>query len=186
MLQSTNYHPIFVSTNARKMNLTNKIDVKLTIKITVLILIIHLMVIGLINAQPAKPEPTGMELYRTIEKMDSVLFDAFNKRDTNQFKKMFTDDLEFYHDKDGLTGYAHTIEFMRTTVKNNNGLRRDLVKGSLEVYPIPGYGAMEIGSHTFCHVENGKQDCGTFKFVMVWQYKNGTWKVSRVLSYGHK
>ncbi len=156
-------------------------DCKLVLKVILLFAVLHLSVITLTKAQQAP----NKDLYKEIEKMDSVVFGAFNSRDTTQFKKMFTDDLEFYHDKGGLTGYQHTIEFMRSTAKANNGLRRDLVKGSLEVYPIPGYGAMEIGSHTFCHLENGKQDCGTFKFVHVWQKKNGEWKIARVVSYDH-
>jgi hypothetical protein len=64
-------------------------------------------------------------------------------------------------------------------------LRRDLVKGSLEVYPVKDYGAIETCLHKFCHVENGKDDCGTFKNVMVWQKKDGQWKVTRVISYDH-
>jgi len=80
---------------------------------------------------------------------------------------------------------ALQINFMKEVAKNNNGLRRELVKGSLEIYPIPGYGAMEIGEHKFCHLENGKQDCGTFKFVHIWEKKNGEWKISRVVSYDH-
>jgi len=135
---------------------------------------------NLTNAQSAKDS-----LYKEIAYMDSVLFNAFNTRDVEKFKSLFSEDLEFFHDKGGLTNYEHTINFMNETVKKNNGLRRDLVKGSLEVYPIPGYGAMEIGSHTFCHLEKGKQDCGTFKFVHVWQKKNGEWKISRVVSYDH-
>ena len=73
----------------------------------------------------------------------------------------------------------------RTTAKQNNQLKRELVKGSLEVYPIPGYGAMEIGAHTFCHIENGKQECGTFKFVHIWQKNKEGWQITRVVSYGH-
>jgi hypothetical protein len=109
------------------------------------------------NAQSAKDS-----LYKEIAHLDSVVFNAFNTRDVERFKSLFTEDLEFYHDKGGLTNYEHTINFMKEVAKNNNGLRRDLVKGSLEVYPIPGYGAMEIGVHTFCHLENGKQDCWHF------------------------
>ena len=137
------------------------------------------------NAQAQKDSPANEALYKEIAHLDSVLFNAFNTRDTTSFKNLFSKDLEFFHDKGGLTNYEYTINFLRTTALKNNGLRRDLVKGSLEVYPIPGYGAMEIGSHTFCHLENGKQDCGTFKFVQIWQYKNGEWKISRVVSYGH-
>jgi len=134
----------------------------------------------LTNAQSANDS-----LYREIAHMDSVLFTAFNTRDIEKFKLLFAKDLEFYHDKGGLTNYDYTINFMNEVKRNNNGLRRDLVKGSLEVYPIPGYGAMEIGQHTFCHLENGKKDCGTFKFVHIWQKQNGEWKITRVVSYGH-
>ena len=137
------------------------------------------------NGQNRKDSIANLELYKEIARMDSILFNAFNTRDIVKFGALFTNDLEFFHDKGGLTDYQYTMSFMKDVAKNNNGLRRDLVKGSLEVYPIPGYGAMEIGAHTFCHVENGKQDCGTFKFVHVWQKKDGEWKISRVVSYGH-
>jgi len=184
VLQSTNYHPIF---GLQTMNMTTvNATTKTIIQVTILILILHLCVLTLINAQTSNGQPaTNNNLYKEIASMDSILFNAFNTRDTTKFKSMFTDDLEFYHDKGGLTGLDQTISFMRTVVKENNGLRRDLVKGTLEVYPVPGYGAMEIGSHTFCHMENGKQDCGTFKFVHIWQQKNGTWRIARVVSYDH-
>jgi len=124
-------------------------------------------------------------LYKEVAKLDSILFNAFNTRDVEKFKSFFTEDLEFFHDKGGLTNYDHTINFMKGVAKNDNGLRRELVKGTLEVYPLPGYGAIEVGQHRFCHLENGKQDCGTFKFVQIWQKKNGEWKISRVVSYDH-
>jgi hypothetical protein len=117
--------------------------------------------------------------------MDKTLFDAFNNRDTATFNKLFTKDLEFYHDKGGLTNYEYTVKSLVSTASLNNGLRRELVPGSLEVYPIPNYGAMEIGAHTFCHTENGKLDCGTFKFVHIWKKVGNEWKITRVVSYGH-
>jgi Domain of unknown function (DUF4440) len=137
-----------------------------------------------LNAQE-KQDSLNKTLYKEIAHMDSVLFNAFNTRDIDRFKSLFTEDLEFYHDKGGLTTYQHTIDFLKEISKPDNDLRRDLVSGSLEIYPIPGYGAMEIGSHTFCHTENGKQDCGTFKFVHIWKKTNREWKISRVISYDH-
>ena len=50
-------------------------------------------------------------------------------------------------------------------------LIRQLVPGSLEVYPIKDYGAIETGRHTFTHTENGKPQVGTFKFMQIWQKK---------------
>jgi len=136
------------------------------------------------NAQ-LQDSVVSKNLYKEIAHMDSALFNAFNNRNIDQFKNLFAEDLEFYHDKGGLTNYQHTVDFLKTTDSLNNHLKRELVKGTLEVYPIPGYGAMEIGEHTFCHLENGKQDCGTFKFVHIWKKTNGEWKITRVVSYGH-
>lgn len=152
----------------------------------ILFLLAAMVVAGLrTNAQSVQPTVGHQELYQEIAKQDSLLFNAFNTRDIDLFKTMFTEDLEFYHDKGGLTGYEHTIDFLKTTAQGNNQLKRELVKGSLEIYPIPGYGAMEIGMHRFCHLDNGKQNCGTFKFVHIWQKKDNQWKITRVISYDH-
>ena len=67
----------------------------------------------------------------------------------------------------------------------NNGMHRELVSGTLEVYPIKGYGAIETGTHRFCHTEEGEEICGTFKFLHIWQKEGTAWKVTRVVSYGH-
>jgi len=147
-------------------------------------LLVILLVSGCCGAG-AQNKITDDNLYRQISHMDSVLFDAFNNRDIKSLKNLFTTDLEFYHDKGGLTDYDYTIKSFENTANLNNGLRRDLVPGSLEVYPIPDYGAMEIGTHQFCHTENGKLDCGTFKFVHIWKKVGDQWKISRVVSYGH-
>ena len=117
--------------------------------------------------------------------MDSAVFDAFNAHDAERLMTMFTDDLEFYHDTGGLTDYRQSAESFKKMFAGTPDIRRDLVKGSLEVYPVKDYGAMEIGEHRFCHKENGKDDCGTFKFAMIWRKAGDSWKISRVLSYGH-
>ncbi len=153
----------------------------LPFKAILLVLSIMLATCGL-NAQSLKPAD---DLYKEIAHQDSILFNAFNSRDIKTFKKEFSTDLEFYHDKGGLTDYTYTIESLKRTAAQNNGLRRDLVPGSMEVYPIKDYGAVQMGFHTFCHQENGKQDCGTFKFVMVWKKTPEGWKITRVVSIGH-
>jgi len=133
----------------------------------------------------AQEKKTDNTLYYQIAHMDSILFNAFNSRDIETFKNLFTTDLEFYHDKGGLTGYEYTIQSLKNTAAKNDGLRRDLLPGSLEVYPIKDYGAIQIGTHRFCHIENGKQDCGTFKFVHIWKKIGDEWKITRVVSYDH-
>jgi len=72
-----------------------------------------------------------------------VLFNAFNAHDLDKLKTLFTDDLEFYHDLGGLTNYTQNMEAFKNNFAKNNGLRRELVPGSLEVYPVKDYGAIE-------------------------------------------
>jgi ketosteroid isomerase-like protein len=139
------------------------------------------------DQQAAKKEtPTSGELFETIARADSAIFDAFNAHDVDRLMSLFTEDLEFYHDTGGLTNYRQSAESFKKMFAGTPDIRRDLVRGSLEVYPIKDYGAMEIGGHRFCHKENGKDDCGTFKFAMVWRKTGDSWKISRVISYGHQ
>ncbi len=135
--------------------------------------------------RPPKNEKVVNGLYAEIFHMDSILFNAFNNRDIEKLKTLFTEDLEFYHDKDGLTVYKHTIESFINLAAKKNDLKRELIPGSLEVYPLKDFGAMQVGEHRFCHTENGKPDCGTFKYVHIWKKINNEWKISRVISYGH-
>lgn len=146
---------------------------------------LFLLISSALFSQVSEGQKTENDLYREMARLDSVVFDAFNKRDIEQFRKYFSEDLEFFHDRGGLTGFSHTVGFLESLVKSNNDLKRELVKGSMEVYPIPGYGAIQIGSHRFCHTENNKPDCGVFRFVQIWQKKDDQWKITRVVSYDH-
>lgn len=138
-----------------------------------------------IAAQPRPSSSTAHALFGEIAAADSITFAAFNARDLGTLRTRFTKDLEFYHDQSGLTSYEENIAAFEGLFGRDDGLRRALVPGSLEVYPAGDGRAIEVGEHTFCHMEGGEEDCGTFPFVMVWQHEGGVWKVSRVISYGH-
>ena len=129
--------------------------------------------------------PASQELYNEIKRMDAALSDAFDSHDINRLKALFTEDLEFYQDNEGLDRYEQTMKDFESLFAQDNKMRRKLVEGSLEVYPIKDYGAIEIGSHQFCHLEKGKDECGTFRFVHLWRRGDGAWKISRVVSYAH-
>ncbi|MEP6512528.1 MAG: nuclear transport factor 2 family protein [Parafilimonas sp.] len=148
-------------------------------------LTICLLLVDWCQAQSNRDLSDSKSLYDTIAHVDSVLFNAYNNHDAEKIKTFFTQDLEFYHDRDGLVTYEQVTNGFKNVFEKNSDIRRELVKGSLEVYPLKDYGAIEIGAHRFCHTENEKEDCGTFKFVMVWKKKDGEWKISRVISYGH-
>ena len=157
-------------------------------------LILMLVIIACNDSHKQKEEevkqyvPASPGLFTEIAHMDSVMFDALNAHDLDKLMSTFDSSLEFYHDKGGVSNFEQNKKALGDLFERNKttGLRRDLVPGSMEVYPIKDYGAIETGLHRFCHEENGKQDCGTFKFLHIWQKKNGEWKVTRVASYDHK
>lgn len=122
-----------------------------------------------------------------IAALDSAMFSAFNAHDAAALGAWFTPDLEFYHDKGGLTGYDSTMANFRSLFVRNakTGLRRELVPGTLEVYPLGDFGLLEVCQHRFCHTENGTEDCGTFKNITIWRKEGASYKVSRVISYDH-
>jgi len=142
--------------------------------------------------------PPQPELTRQVEAADAELFNLFFVAPCADpaFRAMITDDVEFYHDKDGFNVHS-ADEFMKGYHENCTSRadpttwrsRRELVRSSLRVDPIPGWGAMEIGDHLFYekHGAAGEEKLvGKASFAMVWVLgPDGKWRVSRVLSYAH-
>lgn len=141
------------------------------------------------NAQAAKDANATRELSERIAALDAGLFDAYNRCDIDKVGTFFTEDLEFYHEKGGLT---LTRDASLATMKKNlcagggYHLRRELVRESLEVRPIKDYGAVQTGEHRFYLSQHGEKEAldGVCKFVMLWRKTGDEWRVSRVISYG--
>jgi len=126
--------------------------------------------------------PDSQSLYDTIVKWDSIYFTAYNTCDLNTQRNIFSDSLEFYHDKGGLS--TSKKDLMEALQKNICGkVTRELVPGSIEVYPIKDFGAVEMGIHKF---HNNQEPPGTpshpGKFVIIWHQVNNSWKITRVIS----
>lgn len=126
--------------------------------------------------------PSREPLYGVIAQQDSLFFHAYNNCDMKTMTNTFSDSLEFYHDVTGLS--ASKKEVLASTKKNICGkVTRELVPGSLEVYPIHGYGAVEIAYHRF---HNNQQPVGTpskaSKFIVLWKNTDSHWQISRVIS----
>ena len=132
-----------------------------------------------------KVASTPADLYNKIANLDSALFAAYNSKNLDLMKTYFTQDLEWYQDNGGLIGFEKVFENFNSILNRDYDLKKSLIKESLEVHLIEGYGAIEIGMHQFKHIENGKLEIGTFKFLMIWKNDNGNWKISRVVSYDH-
>jgi hypothetical protein len=140
-------------------------------------------VAGAAFGQPAQPLGSA-ELLAKIESLDAALFAAYNRCELEKFAELFDSDVEFYHDEGGVTRSRE--EVVENTRKYICGkVRRELVPGTLEAFPIKAYGAIALGEHRFCELASGKCE-GIARFVLVWNNSAGAWRVSRVLSFGHR
>ncbi len=127
------------------------------------------------------------DLTSTVTALDAKLFTAYNTCDLETLGAIAADDLEFYPDKTGLmAGKAAFVDSNRKYICGK--VKRALVPATLEVHPLKGYGAVEIGTHTFCQTDS-KGNCtspaGPARFVMLWQQTGDTWKLTRVISFDH-
>lgn len=134
--------------------------------------------------KPAAVDP----LFETVSALDTSVFEAFNHCSSlEQLQKhasYFAPDVEFYHDTGGVTWSRQ--EMLANTEKYVCGkFRRELVPGTLAVFPVKDFGAIAQGSHRFCQFDTGKCD-GIADFAIVWSNQNGSWQITRVLSYGHR
>jgi hypothetical protein len=126
-------------------------------------------------------KPKSQALYDTIAHMDSVYFTAYNNCDMNKQAAIYADSIEFYHDRSGL---ETSKENLLKAIKENicGKVTRELVRGSIEVYEIPSFGAIEMGLHRFINRAENNIVSKPDRFVIVWRHQNNEWKIYRVIS----
>jgi hypothetical protein len=124
------------------------------------------------------------ELNKAGATLDAELFGAVNHCDLKKLTSLVDDHIEFFHDQGGLTlGKQNMVDSVRKNICGTD-FHRVLVPGTLRVYPMKGYGALEIGVHRFLHPKTDGAT-GEASFIHLWQYKDGAWKLTRVISYDH-
>lgn len=130
-------------------------------------------------------KPDDQNLHHTIVRMDSLFFHAYNTCDVDlkKYGSFYAENIEFFHDKGGLMTSKQDI--IDGTKRNVCGkVTRELIAGSIEVYPINDYGAIEMGLHKFHNKEEDetKYPPRVGKFIAIWQFKNNEWKITKVVS----
>src|SRR3954464_6531987 len=95
--------------------------------------------------------PVRADLREEIATADAAMFAAFNAHDAKKLASFFTSDLEFYQDTEGLAFYPDTVKDFTNMFASATDIRRELLQETFEVYPIKNYGAVELGTHRFCH-----------------------------------
>jgi len=135
------------------------------------------------NAQESVKEyiPLDKFLYHQIDSMDKVFFDAYNTCNIEKQESIYSDSIEFFHDKVGLINSKS--EILQGTRNNICGkVTRFIIPGSIEVYPINNYGAVEIGFHRFYNNQEPNAESKPSKFIIIWKKEDVNWRITKVVS----
>lgn len=151
------------------------------------------LLIMILGSDNLYAQSKNQNLSSIILERDSVFWTAYNQCDIPGMRNLFTDDLEFYHDRGGITrGLENLMAVTKNNLCSNQNfkLRREGLKRTYQVFPMTSnnavYGAILSGEHLFYIVENGGERLdGRAKFTHLWIVKDNVWKMSRILSYDH-
>lgn len=125
--------------------------------------------------------PIDKNIYDAIVAMDKEYFDAYNTCDMKKQASLYSENLEFFHDTGGLS--TSKQEVLNSIEKNIcEKVTRTLIEGSIEVYPIKNYGAIEIGYHKFYNNQEPNAKSLPSKFIIVWKNEGENWYISKVIS----
>lgn len=152
-----------------------------------------LTVLGLLQTAPVAL-PDGPALTAAIAERDAELFSVmFDRCEPEALSDIITADFEFYHDKAGrmagrevfVNDYTANCEAKKAPDAWRS--RRELVADTLNVYPVPGYGAVEEGTHLFYERQGDGPErlVGRARFSIVWTLEEGRWRAARALSIDH-
>jgi hypothetical protein len=146
-------------------------------------------------AEPAPVLPEGPALTQAIMERDTALFATFFEQcDPEAIRAMIAEDLEMYHDRDGIVALS-ADEFVTAYRRNCESRtpegwhsRRQLVPESLVVWPVPGLGAIEEGEHLFYERRGDGPErlAGRARFLQLWRLTGDGWKLARIFSHGHE
>lgn len=125
--------------------------------------------------------PQDLALYEEIVAMDKTYFDAYNNCNMTTLDTLVSEEIEFFHDIGGLL--TSKQELLKALENNICGkVRRELIEGSIEVYPIHNYGAIQMGYHKFYNKEEPDAESIPSKFISTWKNENGRWRITKVIS----
>lgn len=153
--------------------------------------------LALAAAQTATPAlPEGAALTETIAARDAEFFElVFEGCDVERLATMLTPDFEMYHDRGGVVA-SDAASFLAVYRRNCEERRapdawrsrRELLRPTLNVHPVPGFGAIEDGEHRFYERQGDGPErlAGHARFTQVWKLSPDGWRLSRVFSYAHR
>ena len=146
--------------------------------------------LSLLLASGVRADPPPGDVEAAVRAADAAFWNAYNACDVAAMGDFISEDVEFYHDKSGLTKTrASLTDSISKNLCSNpkSHLRREAISASVKFYPMAGNRALLVGEHRFYVNDTGKPEFldGQARFDDLWEFADGHWRMSRIFSYAH-
>jgi hypothetical protein len=134
---------------------------------------------------PLSSQPDGDHVARTLAALDTDISDAYNTCKLNRLRDHYAPLAELYFaDRGHSTRVGELVDDARRNVCGK--LRRETIPATLETYPVTNYGAIQLGEHRFCRVDRAQCQGIASKFMVLWRFKDGEWRIARQVRYAYR
>ncbi len=148
------------------------------------------------SANPVDQPQASQAVYDSVAVLDSPVFAALCNNKLEKSSPSFAEDIGFFHDKGGFNKSCDAVlemlkeDFFRK--QKAFTVQREFVKESLKLYPSNddgvASGALQTGKQSFYETGQGRKErlAGIARFNHLWINNERKWKISRLISYGHR
>lgn len=146
-------------------------------------------VVGAAQAVRALEQPGDHEA--AVRRADDMFWRAYNACDLPGMMALLTEDMEFYHDRGGLTqtraAFADALDDSLCGPSASR-MRREPLPDTVAYYPLAGFGAVLSGEHLFyVRAPDAEERLDArARYFHVWRLVDGEWRMHRVLSFDHR
>jgi Domain of unknown function (DUF4440) len=121
---------------------------------------------------------------REILAQDARISDAYNQCRIQTLKAVFANHAELYFADRGVARQLFTYtDTLRRTFCGK--YRREAPAADQQIYTLPDYGAVQIGTQSFCAVDSQPCRGQRMQFMAIWQLRDGEWRITRLVRYGY-
>jgi ketosteroid isomerase-like protein len=139
-----------------------------------------------LDLQPAPALLPHADLVAEIRCVDRQVFEAYQDCDVSRYASFLSSDLEFYQDNIGVRNRSQILTSMKDRCNEGIRLLRRLDEKTLVINAVPGYDAVEAGTHRIYSIQEGSEHLdATVQFTQIWTKKTGHWQLLRVVSFDH-
>ena len=135
--------------------------------------------------QQSSTQVGDSHIARTLIALDTEISDAYNTCSLNRLRSHFSPLAELYFaDRGRSTRVGELVDDARRNVCGK--LRRETIPATVETHAVPDYGAIQIGEQRFCRVDRAQCQGVASKFLLLWRFRDGEWRIARMVRYGYR